>query len=460
MGPFALSVPAHRLGIHSQTGRRKKADDNQEDDDNIDTDFEWDVSSSRLPSESINPLSYSPDTLQQFAVAGLSPEDEVPSSIHPLFPHKATPAEGKKRRARRSDRVFDVSEAESENDEAAPRRKDEGATVKQVSERLKHLSTLTAIMHRCLSDGDIARAKRAFGLLVQTGDVDIKQGGLWAIGSEILMRDGEAQLKQGKVGGGEARDQPDGENTEIRRWGSAANVDKVRSYFESLIQQYPHDPHRPHLTSALDFWPALFGIEIYNLDAELQKALHRLPTTPADEQEDGDEYGYGYGEDEEMAYSDEAIEARRRQRDDERQGTVQAARDEVKLQARDVAERVAAQMDQIMENNPFATHRELLRLRGNLALFIGDLCLSSRLIDYERNEEEISLKSSEDALRSRAESVEDHGALAMRREEHEKARTLFRKIMDGGGEVDDWILKFVRAGEEDEQHDVTLEDGW
>ncbi|KAI1100110.1 hypothetical protein F4804DRAFT_344964 [Jackrogersella minutella] len=437
MGPFALPVPGYRLGIHPRAGKRSKTDDG---DEGADTESEWGIPS-RLPSDSINPLSHTPDTIRQFAVAGLSASEEVPSKVHPLFPHKSLPSEGKRRELCGGSRVSTAaSGAESENDGGVARRPDKETTVRQLSERLRHLSTMTAIMHRCLGDGDIARAKRAFGLLVQTKDVDIRLGGLWAVGSEILMRDGEEQQQIDDGNAMDARGQP-------RRWGSAANIETVRSYFESLIQQYPHDQHRAHLTSALDFWPALFGIEIYSLDAESRRAAQRA--------EDGHDAG------EDGSYAEDASAdpdgARRSRRDEERR---HRARDELRRETRGAAEQIARRMDQTMENAPYASHRELLRLRANLALFIGDLRLPSRLLDLLDGENNLPMKSTEEALRSRAEEAGEHGALARRREEHEAARAMFRKILDGRGEVDGWVLKFLRADEDEEDRDVSHEDGW
>lgn len=442
------------MGIH----RKRKTDEQQGEESPAP---EWNISSSRLPSESINPLSHTPDTLQQLAVAGLSPEDEVPSKTHPLFPHKPISSGDRKRRRRVDSGISGTSRVRGEDDGGAAARR-EGATAKQYSARLRHLSTLTAVMHRCLGEGDIARAKRAFGLLVQTRDVDIRLGGFWAVGSEILMRDGEKKQQlqvsadshhhdeEGQPVGGDA-----GYEGAPRRWGLAANTERAKDYFENLIQQHPHDPHRPHLTSALDFWPALFGIEIYNLDAEFRRALHRLRTTEDDEEAERMEASG------EMAYSDEAREEERR----DRREVALAARDELRRDTQSVAERIAGHMDQTMANAPYGTHRELLRLRANLALFVGDLCLPWRLMDsdgadVEERKEPLSLNNVEDMLRRRAASAEDYSALARRRAEQGRARGFFQKILDGGGEVDDWVRKFMHAVEEDEQHDVDFEDGW
>ncbi|KAK6948501.1 hypothetical protein Daesc_010268 [Daldinia eschscholtzii] len=452
MGPFALPVPGYRLGAHHRLNKRKKTEDSQENEEEVWIDSEWNTPSSRLPSDSINPLSHTPDTLRQFAVAGLSPADETPSKTNPLFPHKPLRPEGKESRRRGTTTGKDDGSA-AENAAAGD------TASKQHAERLKHLSTLTAILHRCLAEGDIQRAKRAFGLLVRTKDVDIRQAGLWAIGSEILMRDGENERERGRE-----RDK----GLLFRRWGAAANIEKVKSYFETLIQQHPHDPHRPHLTSALDFWPALFGIEVYNVDAEMRAAALHLAQQQESREAEGEEEdggdGYGYGLDADMAYPDETFESRRESAEGARREEMYAARDEIRLRALAAAEAIAKQMDQVMENAPYGAHRGLLRLRAHLALFVGDLCLPARLTDDDnsRGEEKRGKKgkgkSSEDELRMRAETAEEHAALARRRDEQDRARTLFRKVLDGGvegeaegeGGADSWVRKFVDESEDDE----------
>ncbi|KAI1779710.1 hypothetical protein F4818DRAFT_400286 [Hypoxylon cercidicola] len=429
MGPFALPVPGYRFGIH-RAKKDKKRDDEQ-DGEVAEPSPERDLFSSQLPSGSINPRSYSPDTLHQLAVAGLEPEDDVPSATYPLFPHRPLPS------TRTSDlrRLRETrARIPYRGDPIAAERRADAAAAKLYAGCLRHLSTLTAVVHRCLAEGDIPRAKRAFGLLVSTKDVDIRQAGLWAVGSEILMRDGEADQRQRQTGYQE------------RRWGTAANVDKVRDYFETLIQQHPHDVHRPHQTSALDFWPALFGIEIWSLDAGFRAAFLQLRA------EEGDE-----NDEDEMAYEDdEDDEQQQRKRE-----VARAARDELRRGTRDAAEHIARRMDQTMENAAFGASRVLLRARGNLSLYIADMCLPSRLVDEDedsRAREGLSLNQIEDLLRQRAESADEYGALSRRRDELEKARGFFRKILDGGGEVDESVRKFLFAEEDEGHHDAGYDD--
>lgn len=574
MGPFALPVPDYRLGIHTRKLQQQRQRGDTAVEDEEDEDEERDRTAtpppptpatlySHLPADAINPRSHSPDTLRQLAVAGLAPEDDVPSASFPLFPHKPLPlsssaARGGGRRRRSSRRIRassgiggGVEDSDVDVDADADGRHAVTTTtttaLKQHSARLKHLGTVTAIMHRCLAEGDVARAKRAFGLLLRTREVDVRANHLWAVGSEILMRDGETtaaaaadreglkkqqhrhhsdgQLNDsgdgdgdgGAIGGGgEEEDEEHGVDRRQqpppppRRWGSAANVNAVRTYFENLIQQHPHDAHRPHLTSALDFWPVLFGIEIYNVDAEFRQTQHRLDIASAaaeeeeeeearqqqniEEEEDyalelefqleeggsgGGVNGGGGGGDDDI---EDRMEARRRRQRDEKRSRVRwAARDDLRRETRTAALRIAARMDEVMEVAPYTKHLELLRLRGMLALFVGDLHLPARLMeraaaglsrrrrrrrrgqagkDKKRSERGKTRRSKampmDDALLVRAaEGPDERSALARRREEQERARAFFERIVENRGVLDGWVKRFV---DEDEDEDEEEED--
>ncbi|RYC54882.1 hypothetical protein CHU98_g11327, partial [Xylaria longipes] len=321
MAPFALSLAGYHLGVHSH--KQRHHDTTQQDAETrspspyaeSDVETQFSSATSRLPSETINPLSHSPDTLRQLAVAGLSPEDELPSRAHPGFPHKPLPVRRRRNgRTAPSRRVVASSDSGVETDstvtsQRASRGKIDDVDDKHHSARMRHLNTMTAIMHRCLRDGDIARAKRALGLLMRTRDVDVRNDHLWVIGSEILMRDGEQQEEEeaivvpkrpssprsvlsssdtdsdsdsdiAEAGPGEAIGEEEGSAKgspqQPQRWGTAANLAQVKQYLETLIQHHPYDAYRPRLTSAIDFWPALFSIEVYNLDAEFQNSLHQI----------------------------------------------------------------------------------------------------------------------------------------------------------------------------------------
>ncbi|KAI0555151.1 hypothetical protein F4679DRAFT_578539 [Xylaria curta] len=503
MAPFTLSIPGYRLGVHSYKQRHHDTTRSPSPYAESDAETQFSSTRSRLPSETINPLSHSPNTLRQLAVAGLSPQDELPSRTHPNFPHKPLRVPRKRRDGRTtpSRRVVVRSDSGVETDSTFTSQQESRREIGDVrdehhSARMRHLNTMTAIMHRCLRDGDIVRAKRALGLLMRTRDVDVRVDNLWAIGLEILMRDGEQEEEEVKVAAkrpsspsissssdtdsdsdiadGEGRGGDEGSTKgnpqSPQRWGSAANIAQVKQYLETLIQHHPYDAHRPQLTSAIDFWPALFGIEIYNLDAEFQSSLHHIhlehgfpsssssfsrSASPSPDREH-DDY-----EADRMDLDDDNEEMKLRRRSDreeeqdrERHNATDALRSESQLGALGLATR----MDGVLENPPYSTHAELLRLRGHVALFIADLYLPSRLMErYAKREEEgqrrLSLRDVERRLRQHARHSDEHVALARRREEQARATVFFRRAVAAKGRLEVWVLRFLDEEDEEEEHD-------
>ena len=176
----------------------------------------------------INPLSHRPNTLKQFVPAGLSPNEPVPTTQYPNFPHKALPRDygeskdvdstdpseyedeeieeeaiteddggklkawrsskkkGKNLRPRRRRRKIkrsafsdtegtggetSMSEAEiARHRQREKREKRHNALVKEEKIRLthrKHVGALLAAIHRSLGEGNIARAEQGLQCLTR-----------------------------------------------------------------------------------------------------------------------------------------------------------------------------------------------------------------------------------------------------------------------------------------------------
>lgn len=376
------------------------------------------------PSDVINPLSYTPTVLGQLHLAGHSDADLLPSSAVPDFPHRPLPRE-KLSRGQSSSPPETNDEEEDRGKDAKRRQNAEHAH--RVTER--HLGVLTALIHRSLEEGDIARAKRAFGLLVRSeiwgASVDLRKNGYWALGAEILMREGEnpPSLSGGEAAG-ENEDEvmrsddgvADREETIPCRWGRASNMPAVRDYFRSLISQYPWNRFHPRSMSALSFWPALLGCELYNTWIEQVRALKRLDIEAEDwslvddTNEEGDHDGSGV----DLAHF--KLERRKRE-----------GRDAIRLEALRQMRDVARSMDDLMIAPPFSTSHELLRLRGMIALYMADLVVPPR---------------------PRTEG-EEYEAKVQRGTEMDRARHRFRKIIDDGGEVERWVGDFVSRRTDD-----------
>lgn len=403
-------------------------------------------SSHHLPDDTINPLSHSEATIKQLRTAGLTADDLLPSDYIPDFPHRPI---------RPSHQQDEPDKAEEDSDE------DAGAdSARKARQRRqfrdaqdKQLGYLTNVILRALEEGDVPRAGRAFGLVrrseVRGRPVDLRKNALWSLGAEILMREGEERPRMeergeeeeeeesgggGGGGGGGAAAATGGRKK--RRWGSTANMPRLRAYLESLVRQYPYNRLHPDSISDLDFHPVLFGCEFYDAWVEHRLALERL----ADESEtwsDGELDDvlpemdmpdfYGDGDNRDYDGNGSAREDGRYRLEDHltgRERRLRQAKADLGLRALSAMRDVAARMDSLMENAPYSRSAELLRLRGMVALYIGDLSVppAPRTADEE----------------------EEGGRV--RGLEQERARALFVRMVKSGGRADACTERWLRDG--------------
>lgn len=315
-------------------------------------------SNSSLPPDSINPLSRSQRQLKQFAVAGLGEADPDPAASVPFFPHRAL---------RSGPLLAPTEEQEEEEEDGEKKRRASGNS--QVE---KHVRTLLESIYHFLDGGHVARAARAYGLILQMQPngqpIDIRRHHLWAIGAEILMREGE--IAPGDEGNEETPPDP---ARRRQRWGSAANMGKVKAYFETLIQQHPYDHRRPNAISATDFWLALLRCEIYNVQAEHRIALLNLKGEDYDEPPDFDI---------DMDDDPEAFAAMM-----EARGAT--AREEVREQAFLATREIAYRLSRLMQDQPYSGHAQFRELLVTVSSYMEGLGAStgqssSRVVQSER----------------------------------------------------------------------------
>ncbi|KAK4211711.1 hypothetical protein QBC37DRAFT_389459 [Rhypophila decipiens] len=190
----------------------------------------------------VNPFSHSPSTIEQFALAGLSIDNPVPSRIHPHFPHKPIPeprprqtqqfvdprVEGvAERRAWAAKHKKDanahffqaeVDDAASiaatttdDEDDAATTSADENENEEELQvAHEKSFGPLLEIIRKSLTERDIVTAKMAFGLLINSEIggrvVDLRYPGYWdsgfveywKLGLEILQTEVEVAEQEQK----------------------------------------------------------------------------------------------------------------------------------------------------------------------------------------------------------------------------------------------------------------------
>ncbi|KAF2705613.1 hypothetical protein K504DRAFT_387515 [Pleomassaria siparia CBS 279.74] len=284
----------------------------------------------------------SPDSLDtvetaQLRVAGILPTDEfqVPP---PPFPH--APARGSKP-------VFNYTKLQQELAGLDPplyavNGASKSQPVDRKSERpalrQEQLGVLSTMMHYCLLQGNYHRAGRAWGLILRTQiaglPIDPRNHGRWGIGAELLLRrnaHSPSNRSQSRHLGAETahiEQSPPDDDVLFTREG----FELAREYYERLIVQHPNRKHLNHSVDDGVFYPAMFSLWIYEV--------------------------VSIGED------TASEEARTR---------TSAIKEKELRQAREISSRI----DQLVVSPPFDKHAGLLRLRGMVALWIGDLLLKN-----------------------------------------------------------------------------------
>lgn len=399
--------------------------------------FASDLSAPPPSAQAINPHSYPPAKLAQFAVAGLSDADEDPLNTVKDFPHRGLshkPTE----QALESD--YDTGfEDETDGDDQPTPKADKPK--RPPDAHRKHLDILIKSIHQFLGQGDVVKAARAFGIALQLRPhhrpVDIRRHNLWALGAEVIMREGEEKHKQ-NICSQQVPDNTQNRNDEAharegfdipRRWGSAANMGKLRAYFDTLVQQHPYDYKSPKTISALHFNISLYSCEIYNIYSEYTSGLSR-PSASADDSLLDDDSDLRLTQDDSHAHletllEDESFHALRRRRTNE---SISSPKDSVRLRTMEVLKTVIGRMDVLMREMPYTKNHELLRLRATASLFMADLA-----VPFERSA-----------------SVQLDQASDQRRQEIATAKRALQMVMENGGVLDDPCRALAESDDLDE----------
>jgi hypothetical protein len=189
--------------------------------------------------------------------------------------------------------------------------------------------------------------------------------------------------------------------------------ESAKQYYERLILQYPYRKAAPNAISSISFYPAMFGLWIYVVQEESNVTREALQQADEDSSEN-------LSEDEDiMSRTDLSRPGKGKQK------LIMAAR------ARELheAQQIAARMDELMVSPPYSDSPELLRLRGMVSLWIGDLFVTSvsqqeRERDASTDSESISIDESPESILARREL---RLAMEKRDAEVEKSKEWFEK---------------------------------
>lgn len=421
------------------------------------------------------------DEIRQYRAAGLELDQELPSKSYTGFPHRNLPVGFEQDGIRNED----GEKREDEREEAGEERGSRGSFLK-----IRHLSVLTAIVQRCLLEGDIARASKAWALLLRTQvggkGVDLRATSYWGIGAELLIRSGQHRptgkkplsndLNEDINEGTDNTQEEDEEATAVHgartniediRWGTPGAFENAKDYYERLILQHPYKRQFSTYTSALDFWPAMLSCEIYGIQASHATALHELDSQVEDEDSDNEsssdrldsiEEAEDGDDDEFMASPNNSREesylvrhARREARQEwRRRERLWEKKEEVRKRTVVATERLAGRMDELMTGPPWSDSVVLQRLRGCVALWIGDLAMPTPWTGAGEDEDDDDRRDSRGSVDRMRESEMERGNVA-RKEMREVARKHFEVAKRRGGRVPDWEFEMDEGEEYEEE---------
>ena len=284
-----------------------------------------------------------PDEIYQYAVGGQSLEDELQG--HP-FPHAHFAN-------RHGSSTFEyVLRQQLKPAHAFSSRRKNALATRSLHEQ--HLAVMTTILHRSLLEEDFVRAGRTLGMILrdETGgrSVDARAENRWGIGAEILIRQDTQRRRRQRNQSRSASLEQDKTLERPCAWFTRKGFEDAKKYYERLIVQYPFYKQNPGSVSALDFYPAMFGLWIYVVHEEAK--LKSLDLKSAETELAGDN------------------ELRDTPTSPVTKGSSEyQPRKEEHAQAREIADR----MDAVMSALPFREHVELVELRRMVGLWIHDL---------------------------------------------------------------------------------------
>lgn len=157
--------------------------------------------------------------------------------------------------------------------------------------RQQHLIAQTAILHRCVLEGDFIRAGRAWGMLLRAEhnghSLDLRSTDRWGLGAEIILRR-EAQLVCNKDRSGKpfSLHGTDDQHHMPSDLFSSQAFEQAKDYYERLVLQYPYRKAFPNTTGPQDFHVAMFSLWIYSVEKQHSLALAEIGTGAAGERSD------------------------------------------------------------------------------------------------------------------------------------------------------------------------------
>jgi hypothetical protein len=380
--------------------KKARKQQNLQDEDEPPTGVEADdEDETQANSRSQSYASLAASEIAQLRVAGLLPDDgeRLPPAPFPHAPGRVSrdhygPAKVQEEMARSPSCLYALN-ATSKGDAVL------GQRAAQKKTQLNNLSTL---MHRCLLEGDYARAGRAWGMILRTQvvggrPVDPRNHGRWGIGAEIALRR-KQQASDGK--------QHESRSTEVGKF-SEEGFALAREYYDRLLIQYPHRRTQPHAIDNRTFYVPMFSLWIYEVCEKSKRARLQLQEAAASRSRSS------------RSISVDSVSGEKP--DDSR-----AKEDAIQLEELTQAMEIAGRLDQVMASPPFDKQTSLIQLRGNVCLWVSDLIIGKTAPDEDWD---IDVP-----VRGHDSAVEEQRRYTNAQRELQQARGFFERAAENGAQ--------------------------
>ena len=304
-----------------------------------------------LSSIALGRESLSQDAAIQYETSGHPIGKTLPGSSFPhAFRQRPTDSPQPKSNSKFSDELANLRPALCVA--AGPASNIENAKSGPVGMRQQHLIALTAVLHKCVLEGDFVRAGRAWGMLLRAEhnghSLDLRTNDRWGLGAEIILRR-EAQLVHNK-------DQS--EKTFIPRdLFSPQAFEQAKDYYERLVLQYPYRKAFPNTTGPQDFYFAMFTLWIYSVEKQHPLALAEIQEGAAN----GERTNARAVDQDDCESVSDRERRQRRQRKAVHKDTLQRAN------------KIAARLGELLMSPPYSDNIRYSQLQGMLNIWIKDL---------------------------------------------------------------------------------------
>ena len=295
------------------------------------------------------------------------------------------------------------------------------ATVEKLSGstglRQHHLNNITAVLHRCLSEGDYIRAGRAWAMLLraeQNGhSMDLRTHDRWGIGAEILMQR-ELQLAQKTLAHSVVEHSSSPPKLRVK----AESMERAKEYYERIVLQYPYRKALPNASGPLNFAIAMFSLWIHTVKERSSIALMAFGRA----MKDIEETDAGANDVVQSSFASDMEPDRYRKREQVRKETLHSAYE------------IATGLDGLLASPPYFDNAKFWKLCAEVFLWIADLSVATIFSKYRS-----SISEDDDDLTvenlpltrnvSRSTSLnEEQGAEQERQKALKKAKEAFQRV--------------------------------